>query len=434
MALTFKVNGDASGAIADLKKLGYEVEVVGKELDKVGDKGKKAGKDVGSGFKEAGKEAGQSGREAAASFSGGFDDVADFAQETIANAFGGFGPAAAAAGIAVAAVIGSILSQAASAQEALNEARASAGDLAKELYENKGELPLQSQVDRLFDTLSKEIRPNGPIQKLIDDYVDFGSALDGIGIAAKQIGRPLDDLKDALSGNDLDESKRLLKEVNDEIKRLENTGTSLVWDRAPLEDYRTSLQKIVEEYRIAEGLNTPEVMAAKRVDELATAWDNARAKLSDYLSAGDTGAEQVFDLSGYITDLETQVAQAAELKQDLVTLPPGVRAAAEEAWREGGAGAADAFVDAYQNADAETRARLEAIVGTQGTAAGAAAANAFITQAELLASGWKPPQVNIPVGIYDVTNAEGFRQSVANRLGTITVPVQLGPGWGSPLG
>jgi ElaB/YqjD/DUF883 family membrane-anchored ribosome-binding protein len=128
VALSLDIAANTRQAQSQVKDLGKELDKVGGVLDdvardgdKAGDKlestfrdmgrdandaGKKIKKGVGDGLKEAGSEAKSSGREAAASFSGEFDDVTDFVQETAANAFGGFGPIGAAAGLAAAAGIG----------------------------------------------------------------------------------------------------------------------------------------------------------------------------------------------------------------------------------------------------------------------------------------------------------------------------------------
>lgn len=74
------------------------------------DAGDSIKKNVGGGLRDLKDEAGQSGREAAASFTGSFDDVGDFAQETLANGLAGFGPIGAAAGIAAAAGLGALWS------------------------------------------------------------------------------------------------------------------------------------------------------------------------------------------------------------------------------------------------------------------------------------------------------------------------------------
>lgn len=74
------------------------------------DSGKGAGdgirRGVGDGLDGLKDEASQSARETAASFSGEFSDVGEFAQETIANGLAGLGPIGLAAGIGVAAAFG----------------------------------------------------------------------------------------------------------------------------------------------------------------------------------------------------------------------------------------------------------------------------------------------------------------------------------------
>jgi phage tail tube protein FII len=93
-----------------------EVESGAKKAgDEVGDRlrdGSRKAEDsadrVGDAFKDAGDEVGQSARESAASFSGEIGDVADLAQETLANAFASFGPLGAGAGIAAAAGLGAL--------------------------------------------------------------------------------------------------------------------------------------------------------------------------------------------------------------------------------------------------------------------------------------------------------------------------------------
>lgn len=106
---------DAGDAGTDLdKSFSKAFKKVRDDAKKTGDK---IGKDVKDGTEEASKgiedfkeEAEQNAKEAAASFSGEFDDVADYIRELAAQAFAGFGPAGAAAGIAAAIGIGTIIS------------------------------------------------------------------------------------------------------------------------------------------------------------------------------------------------------------------------------------------------------------------------------------------------------------------------------------
>ena len=109
------------------------------------DTSRKMGHDLKDGTKEAGEgfddlkdEANQSAKEAAASFSGEFDDVADYIQEVLAQALAGFGPVGAAAGLAAAAGIGFLVSSLQDAAEKAEEAQEGVADLASELYDVKG--------------------------------------------------------------------------------------------------------------------------------------------------------------------------------------------------------------------------------------------------------------------------------------------------------
>jgi hypothetical protein len=113
-------------------------------------------------------EAAGSGREAAASFSGGFDDVAGLVQETAANAFGGFGPMGAAAGIAAAAGVGIIVNKINEAKERIKELVTLFGDLGKDGA---------SQADRV----------RGVIDELDPDKLnDIRDALSTTGLDARK--------------------------------------------------------------------------------------------------------------------------------------------------------------------------------------------------------------------------------------------------------
>lgn len=114
-----QVGGDAGDELGDgMRDAARDVRVSGSRIEQVmrdvadtsrreADRGSDAVKrEYGEGFDELRDEAKQSGREAAASFSGGLEDVGDFAQETIANGLSGFGPIGLAAGIGLAAAVG----------------------------------------------------------------------------------------------------------------------------------------------------------------------------------------------------------------------------------------------------------------------------------------------------------------------------------------
>jgi hypothetical protein len=128
--------------------------------------------------------------------------------------------------------------------------------------------------------------------------------------------------------------------------------------------------------------------------------------------------------------MENQIMRADELKADLISLPPEIQAEAERIWAESGVLAADSYVDTFQAAGPDIQARMSSVAASAGGEAGKAGAQSFIDQATALALGWQPPQINIPVGLLDVTNPSQFRASVQANLGSVFMPVKLGPGWG----
>jgi hypothetical protein len=365
MALRFVITTDASGAITGVKQLGEAADDAGKKLDKAGQAGKQSGQDISEGMDTAGSKASAVGDDIGSSLAGGFG----------------------VAGVAATAVITAMLAELAQTQAALDETRAAGGDLAKELYANHGDLPLQDKVNKLFDTLSKEIRPNGPLQQLIDQYVDFGTVLDGVAQTAKAIGRPMDDLQDALSGDKLSESKRILREVNAELEFMKDSknGVTFVWDRQPLEDYKTSLQGVIDQYEIASTLNTPAVMDKQRVDDLAQAWRDAGSAVGEYLTPDENGSFG-FDIERWLADQENAIMRADELKADLLGLPPEIAAAAETVWKEQGIVAADAFIDTFEAASPDIQARAVSVAKEAGTASG----QGWVDSAKSPIDAWNP--------------------------------------------
>lgn len=404
MALKIDIAANTRQAATQVKSLGDDLETVVDALDDVGRGGDRTGdklektlkdverraKDAGDGIKkglgggikegldEAKNEAGQSGREAAASFGGGFEDIVDFVQETAANAFSGFGPIGAAAGIAVAAAIGTLMSNAATAQEKLNEARESAADLASTMYQNGGKLPLTERVENLFETLNKEITPNGPVQGLIDQWVDFGDRLSGIRDIAERTGRPVRELVEAMSGSDLRLTKDALDDVNAELDRMKsNVATAWVWETGPLEDYAKELQKVTDQERLArDTIAATDALNVKALEDLQTAWQNATTDASNYFAQTEEGAT-TFDWGAYLADAEATIAAADEMKGRLVGLPSDIRSEAERIFASQGAVAANEYTKAYESASAADKGRFISAASANGEATGTAQAQAL---------------------------------------------------------
>ena len=126
---------------------------------KLGDDIKDGTKEAGEGFDDLKDEANQSAKEAAASFTGEFEDVADYIQEVLAQALSGFGPMGAAAGIAAAAGVGILIGELQKSAEKAKEATEAADDLADELNEAKGNPAAINWLERIR-TLGKEITDN----------------------------------------------------------------------------------------------------------------------------------------------------------------------------------------------------------------------------------------------------------------------------------
>lgn len=135
-------------------------------------------------------EAAGSGREAAASFSGGFDDITGFIQETAANAFGGFGPLGAAAGIAAAAGIGIITKVFSDSKEQAEEAKQAVGEWVQAFTDGAGriqEAAIATKLQSMFGDADQrkaiitDAREAGVSAEL------FARALAGDGKAAKEV-------------------------------------------------------------------------------------------------------------------------------------------------------------------------------------------------------------------------------------------------------
>ena len=341
---------------------------------------------VKGGFDEVKSEASQSGREAAASFSGGFDDIGDFIQETIANGLGGFGPAGAAAGIAIAAVIGTVMANAQQAQEKLEEARGKAAELASTMYENGGQIPLTDRVEELLGLLSSERLARNPIERIADDFVDLGTNLDMVREAARNLDVPLSDVIGALTGSDLDKTKSMLRAAREELERINEESGSV-----NLEDWQsrkdavsglvTELESLQKQGELANDLyNSTEFLNAKgleeqaaRVADLSGMWQNAAADAATYFSETEDGATS-FDWSAYLADSEATIAAADEMKARLVGMPESIRAEAERVFAAQGAVAANEYTKAYEGASATDKGRFESAARANGEAAGAAQA------------------------------------------------------------
>ncbi|MDQ1169591.1 ElaB/YqjD/DUF883 family membrane-anchored ribosome-binding protein/type II secretory pathway pseudopilin PulG [Microbacterium proteolyticum] len=403
------IDRDLDGAQRATKRLKDETKDAAADIErafrdsyrKIKNESEETTSKVKSGLSEAKEEAASSGREAAASFGGGFEDAADFVQETLANALSGFGPIGAAAGIALAAVLGTALAQAQAAQEKLNEAREAAADLASEMYENGGELPLQSHVEKLFQTLSQETKANGTLQSMIDQWADFGSVLDDTEASAKAVGQPLAKAIDALAGNDLDATRRMLDAVNGELDRM--SDWTPVWDEQyqSLTGYRTELEQVIKTQeqaeRIQAAVGDSAIAAAQKQEEAAeqraTAEEEARDRiqaatdsvLQSQLGAYDsmraaavdkaTADGAAFDTDRWLTYVEETRAAADSYRDNIATMQ--LSPAEWENLLSLPEGARASIAASYAAAGDDGKARIRAALGDGG--AGEAGSEATVS-------------------------------------------------------
>lgn len=212
-----KVSKSLDGLADDAKDLDRRFSESWKSVSKdaakagrdIGDDVKKGTDKAAEGMTDFKDEAQQSAREGAASFSGEFDDVADYVQEVLANALSGFGPVGAAAGIAAAAGIGFLVTSLQNSADQADATKQSVIDLAGELKDVRGNPDALDWASRLSDMLSEvvdkkswwEIWQNTPKTRL----EEWSKAADQLGIS----------LKDGLAGvsGDQDAWNRFLDQV-----------------------------------------------------------------------------------------------------------------------------------------------------------------------------------------------------------------------------
>jgi len=179
---------------------------------KMGDDLKDGTREAGEGFDDLKDEAAGSAREAAASFSGEFDDVADYVQEVLAQALSGFGPIGAAAGLAAAAGIGILVAGLQDAAEKAEESKDRVLDLADAIADAGGNPSAIRWAEQLRDTMKQivdtkewyEFWQNSPVDKLTD-----------WSRKAREFGVSMSDIMQAQAGNA--DAQRRVNETMDEF-------------------------------------------------------------------------------------------------------------------------------------------------------------------------------------------------------------------------
>lgn len=306
-----KIGNDARDAGSDLDRFASDARTTARKVDDSFDAIAKSSRSnlrekidddldkASEGFDEFKDEAKSSGREAAASFGGGFDDVADTIQEIAANAFGGFGPLGLAAGIAAGAGIGIITKMFSDSKEKAEEAKAAIGDWVQAFIDGQGKIQESTIAGKLQDILGDP-----------DQYKEIIQLSRDAGVSASLYAR-------ALAG-DVDAAKKLSGQLSTQSQKLAANTSATGEGAAAAANARGAIEKLAGKLGIATG----------QVNEGKKAWE----LLDDATRAGITA-----DVDVKVPTKRELANEAAQMKGQLgrpINVPVKIDAdrAARIAW------------------------------------------------------------------------------------------------------
>lgn len=346
---------------------------------------------------------------------GDFEALADTIGDTLGGAvsgIGGIGFAAAAA--AGAAGMGALIAALSTAEEKLTETRERGLELAQIMQSNDGKIPLTERVQELLTLLGSERLAQNPFEQVLRNFLDLGTNLEFVEMAAKDAEIPISRLIKGLSGSDVRTTKQMITAIADQIERLNQESGSVNADdwserQSALKGVKTELEAVIKQQEIAKELSeSVEFIDAQKVEEraeqskaaleavneawasrlseLSSLWQGAAADASNYFKETEEGATE-FDWSSYLEDAEQTIAAADELKSRIVGLPNDIKAEAERVFASQGAVAANEYAKAYEAASAQDKQRFVNAAAANGDAAGKA-------QASALKAAFGAPQVD----------------------------------------
>lgn len=447
-----KLEADAKGT--DLDKLGDDAKAAAAKVDdafekiaassrsnlsKVDDDTKRAA----AGLDDFKDEAGSSGREAAASFSGGFEDITDFVQETAANAFGGFGVIGQAAGIAGAIGLGVIGTAVAEAKErvkelanAFRDVKIDGGDMAETVrvvlddLKDSGDLVGLARDAKLLGvdwaTLVRAMAGSVPdlenVNAKLDDlsnsgyvtHANFNEAANSFDNVSMAVGRSGEALSDAsVAAQAYTEGLSAQAGASDEA-------------RQQAEDYATALEDV-------SGAN--DIMASAVESAAQRVADSTKDSKDSWTDYKDSAVTSIDDI---IAAQEEALTAAAAFEANLrIVFESGGQAAVDFVLAQGeqAAAAAQAYVDAPLDKRAEVVSNFETLghQSANGYADGIAAGSPAVeTEADRL---WRESRsifgqpVNIPVGIRPPSRGamNRVRRDLNDGIGPVVVDVIANP-------
>lgn len=176
-----------------LKRLGFAAKDAGDSTRQGMDRAEE-------GVEELGNEAQSTAKEAAASFDGSAESIIDAFQEVAANAFAGFGPAGALAGLALAAGIGIAVGEFQKAEEAAEELRQKALEIATAAQDAGVSTDAwASGAERMVERIRELEELKSTDWRWF--WEDDPSQLEEWTTALKQMGRPAAEVSDVLGSS-----------------------------------------------------------------------------------------------------------------------------------------------------------------------------------------------------------------------------------------
>ena len=340
-----KDTGDAAEKMA--KDVDASAEKVDKAFDQIAKSAKAMSSKVDKELEDAGSEglgefkdeAASTGKEAAASFSGGFDDIAGGIQELAANAFAGFGPAGAAAGIAAGAGIGLITSVLQKGADEANALKDRVLELAGAISEAGGNMA-EIDIKGMIRDWSLEIADNKSWWEVWQK--DNTSNLEAVEATAKKTGLAFEDLLLGMSGNDPKAATRSIAEIDRKIADIDATmadatQTSFGYSDAMAVgvdvqgDERIALVNAKKELLLKMGVQEDAIDTAAKLDKVLadlTAAEEAQEEATrNAADAQQRSADVQQRVAEAVTTAAQQTAEAEQARLDsLVPLQAAIEA------------------------------------------------------------------------------------------------------------
>lgn len=328
-----KLEGSMRDAQRDTDRLSDKFEELGREIRNAGRKGDDLKRGIGEGtdaakrdLRELGDEAKQNLAETMGSFDGSVESLADGIQGTLGGVISNIGPLGAVAALGLAA----ITAEFSRSKERAAELKAEAGELAQAILDAGGSLDGVDMAQVLQDW-ALQLSGTSAAWEVFGDKTQTN--LEAIEAASKVTRVSLDDMMQALAGDDpakaadiMDRMSDQLGEVNEEITRLSGArmgGTERMQElrdeQAALEDGiqvwedRTGMTREATDTARQLGAALDEVAASEAaVAEAERARTEASSALQSELDAGVASWQRYVDAESGAVDPGAYLAAMAE--------------------------------------------------------------------------------------------------------------------------